>query len=85
VILLKLFALPSLYRQGNSEKIFQYEADVAVLYQRYRPKLEPPLSQLMPFVDEDQVRELRNIVSDIQGRIERVDRATRGQGESGLA
>ena len=74
LILLKLFALPSLYRQGRSEKIFRYEADIAILYEQGHPKLEPLLMVIQPFVDEGQLAELRNIVSDIQRRIERVDR-----------
>lgn len=75
LLLLKLFALPSLYRQGRWEKIFRYEADVAILYERARPDMAPLFEQLKPHVDEGQLDELRNIVAEIQRRIERVDQA----------
>jgi hypothetical protein len=75
LILLKLFALPSLYRQGLWEKIFRYEADIAILWQTHRPAMEPLFQAIRPFLDADQLVELRNIVGDIQRKIERVDRA----------
>ena len=81
LILLKLFALPSLYRQGRWEKIFRYEADIAILWQPTRPNLEPLFVRIRPFVDEGQWTDLRNIVGDIQKRIERADRM-KGTSES---
>jgi hypothetical protein len=77
LILLKLFALPSLYRQGLSTKIGLYENDIYVLYAVERPDTEPMLQELSPFVDEGQLTELRNIIGEIKQRIARLDRAKR--------
>lgn len=75
LILLKLYALPSLYRQGDGQRIGLYENDIFMLRERYRPKIEVLLQTLKPFVDEDTLHELQTIMTDIQHRIERVDKA----------
>jgi len=75
LILLKLFALPSLYRQGQLEKSLRYEADIAILYQVTRPNVEPLFEVLRPMLTDGQLTDLRNIVSEIKQRIERLDRA----------
>lgn len=77
LILLKLYALPALYRQGD-QLIGLYENDIFMLCQQHRPAVAPLLDTLKPYVEEGQLQELRNIVSDIQRRIERVDRARQG-------
>jgi hypothetical protein len=82
LILLKLFALPSLYRQGQAQRIGLYENDIFMLCERARPQVEPLLKILEPFVNSDQLRELSNIMGDIQRRIRRVDQAKRST-ESG--
>jgi hypothetical protein len=81
LIVLKLFALPSLYRQGRWDKIVRYEADVAILYNRYRPAVEPLFKELLPHVDAGQMEELRKIVAGIQEKIERVERNTEPNAE----
>ncbi len=75
LILLKLYALPSLYRQGEGQRIGLYENDIFMLCERYRPKIEPLLETLKAFIDEGAMKELANITDDIQKRIARVDRA----------
>jgi hypothetical protein len=82
LILLKLFALPWLYRQGRWEKIVRYEADVAVLYNRYRPSIDPLFAALAPYVDDGNLAELKNIVSDIRQRLERVERLKQSEGDT---
>jgi hypothetical protein len=79
LILLKLFALPSLYRQGRGQRIGLYENDIYMLCELGRPVMEPLFQILKEYVDPAALQELRNIVGDIQKRIERVDRA-RGAG-----
>jgi hypothetical protein len=81
LILLKLFALPSLYAQGRWDKIARYEADIAILWEPTRPNVEPLLSELSRSVDQGQLTELGNVMADIRRRIERVDSARR-QGRS---
>ena len=72
LVLLKLYALPSLYRQGDGQRIALYEADLTMLMERHRPNLEPLLSVIEPYVEPGQLHELRNIVADIQKRIDRI-------------
>jgi hypothetical protein len=75
LVLLKLYALPTLYRQGDGQRIGLYENDIFMLCERYRPAVEPLLELLRPFLDAGALRELGNIVADIQARIARVDQA----------
>ena len=46
LLLLKLYALPSLYRQANFARVGIYENDVATLVQAYHPDLEPLFAEL---------------------------------------
>ena len=71
LLLLKLYALPSLYRLGDFVKVGLYENDVAALIFHYRTPLEPILETLAPFVTADDLRGLRDILTDIQKRIRR--------------
>jgi len=73
LILLKLYALPSLYRQGLFDRVSVYEGDIASLLQRHRCEMEPLLQRLHPHLEEGDRRELRIIVSDIQTRIARFE------------
>jgi hypothetical protein len=75
LLLLKLYALPSLHRQGDGRRIALYEADITMLCQRYRPPVDPLLGTLAKFVEPGAMHELRNIMADIQRRIDRVDRS----------
>jgi hypothetical protein len=72
LILLKLYALPSLFRLADGQRIALYEADLTMLIERYRPNLEPILTALEPYLDIGQLHELRNIIADIQRRIDRI-------------
>ena len=73
LIVLKLYALPSLYRQGLFDRVSLYEGDIASLIQRHRPALEPLLQQLQPHLPEGDRQELLVIVRDIQARIARFE------------
>jgi hypothetical protein len=75
LILLKLYALPSLYKVGDGQRIGLYENDVFMLCERYRPNIEPLFATLATYLDDGQMRELQNIMDDIQRRIARIDRA----------
>ncbi len=74
LILLKLYALPSLYRQGNFARVGIYENDIATLMFDYRPDMPGLLKELSGFVDEHDFEELKNIVADIQNRIRRFEK-----------
>jgi len=73
LVLLKLYALPSLYRQGLFDRVSVYEGDIASLLQRHRCEMEPLLQRLHPHLEEGDRHELRVIVDDIQARIARFE------------
>lgn len=75
LLILKLYALPSLYRQGDTQRIALYETDILMLMDRYRPAMEPILATLAPYVEEDALNGLRNILADIDRRIARMHQA----------
>ena len=73
LVLLKLYALPSLYRQGLFDRVSIYEGDIASLMQRHRPAVEPLLQRLQSHLETGDMHELRGIVRDIEARIARFD------------
>lgn len=74
LVLLKLYALPSLYRQGSFARVGIYENDIATLMQNYQPDIPGLLKELTGFVDEPDFAEIKNIVADIQNRIKRFEK-----------
>jgi hypothetical protein len=70
LLLLKLFALPSLYRQGRFSRVEDYEHDVAVLLREHRPDMEPIYAELARHLPASDLAEIRAIVGDIQARID---------------
>jgi hypothetical protein len=74
LVLLKLYALPSLYRQGNFAKVGIYENDIATLLHAYRPPLEPLLRELAPHLSATDLQAIQEILADIARRIERFGR-----------
>lgn len=74
LLLLKLYALPSLYRQGNFARVGLYENDIATLMQVYRPQTETLLTTLAPHLSENDLTSLRDIVGEIQARIQRFEK-----------
>jgi hypothetical protein len=77
LLLLKLYALPSLYRQGNFARVGIYENDVATLLHEYQPNLSLLLADLSKYVNESDLAEIKNIVADIQNRISRFNSESR--------
>jgi len=69
LIVLKLYALPSLYRQFDWDRIYVYESDVKLLLARHKPKMEPLFKLLEPHLLPTDLTELRKIVSQEQDRI----------------
>ena len=74
LLILKLYALPSLYRQGNFARVALYEGDIATLMHDYRPPVEPLFEELDEHLSATDLDSLRKIVGEIQERIERFDR-----------
>ena len=74
LILLKLYALPSLYRQGNFARVGLYENDVATLLHAHSPPTEPLLAELALYLSETDMTQVTQIVSEIQQRLSRFDK-----------
>ncbi|MDA0242365.1 MAG: hypothetical protein OT477_03025 [Chloroflexi bacterium] len=71
LLLLKLYALPSLYRQGNFARVGIHENDIATLLYYYQPDTAPLLRELAQHVSQTDFAELQNIVADMHGRARR--------------
>ena len=74
MILLKLFALPSLYRQFAWERVHVYEGDVKTLLALHRPAMEPLFALLEKHILPTDLKELKQIVSDEQQRVAKTER-----------
>jgi predicted nucleotidyltransferase len=74
LLLLKLYALPSLYRQGNFARVALYESDISTLMHDYRPAMEPLFEKLQANLNPTDLAAVRRIVAEIQERIERFDK-----------
>ena len=70
LILLKLYALPSLYRQLQFEKVALYETDVMMLLQNHEVKMEPLFETLQPHLSAGDLETLRDIHREIVEQIE---------------
>lgn len=77
LLLLKLYALPSMYRQGNFARVGIYENDIATLLHYYQPDMKPLLSELSKYVNETDFAEIQGVVTDIQNRIKRFKNESR--------
>lgn len=71
LMLLKLYALPSLYRQGNFARVGIYENDVATLMQQYQPALAPILNEVAKHLSATDLKAVNEVVEEIQRRITR--------------
>jgi hypothetical protein len=69
IILLKLFALPSLYRQGNAHRAAVYETDILQLLLIEALDPESLLLQLYPHLPASDINALRHVMADIHQRI----------------
>ncbi len=77
LLLLKLYALPSLYRQGNFARVGIYENDIATLLHYYQPDINALLDELSKYVNGTDFEEINDIVADIQKRIKRFKNESR--------
>lgn len=74
LMLLKLYALPSLYRQGNFMRVGLLENDIASLIQAYQPDFPLLFEKLDQHLNSSDMGELQTIVAEIQQRVERFRR-----------
>jgi len=73
LMILKLYALPSLYRQFDWDRIYLYEGDIKLLLARHKPQIEPLFQLLEPHLLPTDLTELRKIVSLEQQRIAKAE------------
>jgi hypothetical protein len=71
LLLLKLYALPSLYRQGDFARVGIYENDIATLLYDYPTPLGQLLEELAHHLPATDMAEVRTIVAEIEQRIAR--------------
>ncbi|MFI0607212.1 MAG: hypothetical protein ACH37Z_04860 [Anaerolineae bacterium] len=74
LVALKLYALPSLYRQGEHAKVQLYEGDIAMLLQAQPIDIERVFAELTSAVSATDLAELRTIHAEIAARLVRGDR-----------
>lgn len=72
LVLLKLFALPSLYRQGDAGRVGIYENDVYTLLEREIVDIEAVRAHLRPHLLPSDLIGIDQIVAELQTRIQRV-------------
>lgn len=71
LLLLKLYALPSLYRQGNFARVGIYENDIATLLHYYQVDTNALINELSKHVNEIDLSEIKSVLAEIQNRIKR--------------
>jgi hypothetical protein len=71
LVLLKLYALPSLHRQGDFTRVALYETDILTLMQRCGIDLEPLFEELTGHLSRTDLDSLRKIAAELRQRIER--------------
>lgn len=74
LLLLKLYALPSLYRQGDFARVGLYENDVATLMFYHNPDIQEICNELAAFVSAQDLAAIQDIVTDLRQRIARFQR-----------
>ena len=71
LLILKCYALPSLYRQARFSRASIYENDILLLLLNYSVNVETILKILSAHLLSSDLNEVRNILAEIQGRIKR--------------
>lgn len=72
--LLKFYALPSLYRQGNFDRASLYENDLLLLMLNYSIDLKKLFKILKSYLLPTDLEEIESIATEIQQRIRRFSR-----------
>lgn len=73
--MLKLYALPSLYRQGNFARVGLYENDIATLLYYHQPNMTAVEQELAKFVSASDLEAIREALAEIGKRIARFQRS----------
>lgn len=76
MLLLKLFALPSLYRQGRLDRAAIYESDIALLLLVLDKPMEGVFAALKSHLSQSDLQEVRKIVIEIRERATRFEKSS---------
>jgi hypothetical protein len=76
LLLLKLYALPSLYRQGNFVRVSLYENDIATLMYAYQPDVSALLDVLSKHLSTSDIDATSAIIAEIEEKIRRFQRGS---------
>lgn len=71
LLLLKLYALPSLYRQGDFVRVSLYENDIAALMYAYQPDMSPLFDVLKQHLSANDLQSVQEIAAEIEAKIRR--------------
>lgn len=71
LVLLKLYALPSLYRQERFDRVSIYESDILLLLLRYSIDMQRLIDILSTHVLPSDLNEIKQVVADIERRMQR--------------
>lgn len=74
MLLLTLYALPSLHRHDNFVHVGLYENDVATLTQYYKPDMDALLTELAAYLIPKDLTAVHKIVEKLAARIARFER-----------
>nr|WP_290665810.1 hypothetical protein [Ardenticatena sp.] len=74
LLLLKMYALPSLYRQGDFSRVSLYESDIATLMYTYEPDMDRLVDVVSEYVSAGDSASLQDIVAEIKERVRRFKR-----------
>lgn len=81
LVLMKLFALPSLYRQGDFGRVTIYEGDIAQLLQGAHIDAESLIAEIEREVLPSDFREMLSLVGELRERIARFDKRSALEGD----
>lgn len=82
LVILKLYALPSLYRQGKTDRAALYETDILQLVYNYDIRLDSAIEIIDPHLIASDRFEIRDIALDIEQRMQRMTRSRQTQPKS---
>lgn len=71
LLLLKLYALPSLYRQEQIARATLYESDIALLLLAHPAEDAQILAALQPYMIDSDIRALAHVLDDVRRRLGR--------------
>jgi hypothetical protein len=71
LLLLKLYALPSLYRQGGFARVGIYENDIATLLHTHPTDTAKLLKTLARYLSDTDLAEVQQILAEIEARVAR--------------